>query len=80
MDVLLDVVKVKTSLDYRLHLEFENGENRIFDMSPYFEKKPFVPLKVLSLFAMASVDYGTVVWPGNIDVAPETLYARSVPT
>nr|WP_223293754.1 DUF2442 domain-containing protein [Gallionella capsiferriformans] len=75
----MGVVKVKTSLDYRLHLEFENGENRIFDMSPYLEKKPFSPLKVLSLFAMASVDYGTVVWPGNIDMAPETLYARSVP-
>lgn len=62
MDVLLDVVNVKTSLDYRLHLEFENGENRIFDMSPYLEKKPFFPLKVLSLFAMTSIDYGTVVW------------------
>lgn len=79
MEALLDVVKVKASQDYRLHLEFENGEKRIFDMSPYLDKKPFVHLKRLPLFAMASVDYGTVVWPGNIDIAPETLYDRSVP-
>ena len=79
MDALLDVVTVKADKDYRLHLEFENGEKRIFDMSPYLEKKPFTQLKGLPLFTMASVDYGTVVWPGNIDIAPETLYDRSVP-
>ncbi len=27
----------------------------------------------------AKVEYGTVVWPGNIDIAPETLYDRSIP-
>jgi hypothetical protein len=79
MEALLDVVKVKPSPDYKLHLEFENGEKRIFDMSPYLDKKPFAHLKGSPLFAMASVDYGTVVWPGNIDIAPETLYDRSVP-
>lgn len=30
-------------------------------------------------FEFAHVDYGTVVWPGEIDVAPETLYEGSVP-
>jgi hypothetical protein len=79
MEVLLDVVKVETKPDYRLLLEFENGEKRMFDMSPYMDKKPFVQLKGTPLFAKASVDYGTVVWPGNIDIAPETLYDRSQP-
>ena len=77
-DAVLDVVKVSASQDYKLHLEFENGEKRIFDMLPYLDKKPFVQLKGLPLFTKASVDYGTVVWPGNIDIAPETLYDRSV--
>lgn len=77
MEVLLDITKVEAKPHYMLHLEFENGERRIFDMSPYLDKKPFLQLKDFSLFALAFVDYGTVVWPGNIDIAPETLYDRS---
>ena len=79
MEVLLDVIKVEATPQYMLHLEFENGERRIFDMSPYMDKKPFSQLKDSSLFSLASIDYGTVVWPGNIDIAPETLYDRSQP-
>jgi hypothetical protein len=79
MEVLLDVVSVKAGQDYKLQLEFENGEKRVFDMAPYMDKKPFAQLKGSPLFAKAAVDYGTVVWPGNIDIAPETLYDRSQP-
>ena len=79
MEALLDIVKVEAKPHYMLHLEFENGEKRVFDMSSYMKKKPFVQLNDPSLFALASVDYGTVVWPGNIDIAPETLYDRSRP-
>jgi len=79
MEALLDVVNVEAKPNYKLLLEFENGEKRVFDMSPYMDKKPFVQLKGSPLFAKAFVDYGTVVWPGNIDIAPETLYDRSRP-
>jgi len=77
MDLLLDVIHVKPTSDYMLHLEFENGEKRIFDMSPYLKKRPFVRLKTSKQFMLAKIDYGTVVWPGNIDIAPETLYYKS---
>lgn len=79
MDSLLDVVSVEAQSDYTLFLEFENGEKRVFDMAPLMDKKPFVALKPPSLFASARIDYGTVVWPGDIDIAPETLYDRSHP-
>ena len=79
MEALLDVVNVEAKPNYKLLLVFENGEKRVFDMSPYMDKKPFVQLKGSPLFAKAFVDYGTVVWPGNIDIAPETLYDRSRP-
>lgn len=79
MEALLDVVRVEVEPGYKLRLEFENGEKRVFDMSAYMDKRPFVKIKEISLFALAKVDYGTVVWPGNIDIAPETLYDRSIP-
>lgn len=79
MKTLLDVVSVEAKADYTLLLEFENGERRVFDMLPYLDKKPFMRLKGSPLFSLASVDYGTVVWPGEIDIAPETLYDRSRP-
>jgi len=79
MNELLDVVTVKAQSDYTLVLEFENGERRLFDMTSIIDKKPFERLKESNAFLAARVDYGTVVWPGNIDIAPETLYDRSLP-
>jgi hypothetical protein len=77
--MLLDVVKVEAEAGYTLVLEFENGERRRFDVKPLLDRRPFERLRNLGLFAMAKVEYGTVVWPGNIDIAPETLYDRSTP-
>lgn len=77
--MLLDVLAVKATKNYQLHLEFENGEHRIFGMTHPLDKPPFSCLKNSPLFLAARVDYGTVCWPGNIDIAPETLYDRSTP-
>ena len=79
MEQLLDVIKVTTHTNYTMELVFENGERRIFDMKPFLDKKPFTKLCNSPLFFKASVQYGTVVWPGNLDIAPETLWKRSVP-
>ncbi|MHB9027372.1 MAG: DUF2442 domain-containing protein [Candidatus Latescibacterota bacterium] len=79
MERLLDVISVKPREDYTLELVFDNGEKRNFDMKPFFNQKPFMKLRDSLIFFKASVQYGTVVWPGNIDIAPETLWVRSVP-
>jgi len=74
MEILLDVVSVEPHKDNTLLLVFENNEKRLFDMTPYLDEKPFTKLKNSPLFMKATVAYGTVVWPGNIDIAPETLW------
>jgi len=79
MNLLLDVIAVIAKPGYMLELEFENGEHRLFDMTPIMDKKPFSRLKETNSFCAARVGCGTVVWPGNIDIDPETLYDRSVP-
>jgi len=77
--MLLDVVTVKPQPDFQLDLTFENGELRRFDMRPLLAIKPWNRIASLNLFERARVDYGTVVWPGEIDIAPETLYDDSIP-
>ena len=77
--MLLDVINVEPHEDNKLLILFENGEKRMFDMNPFLEKKPFSKLKNNLLFMKAQVEFGTVVWPGAIDIAPETLWDKSEP-
>ena len=76
---LLDVTRVTATDDHQLAIEFENGECRIFNMRPYLIKPPFEPLNDIALFKLARVENGTVTWPGDLDIAPETLYDKSTP-
>ncbi len=76
--MLIDVIAVRTCPDFQLDLEFKNGERRRFDMRPLLAMKPWNRVASPAVFEWVRVDYGTVVWPGEIDVAPETLYDDSV--
>jgi hypothetical protein len=77
--MLIDVIAVRPCPNFQLDLEYKNGERRIFDMRPLLAMKPWNRIAVPAVFERVRVDYGTVVWPGEIDVAPETLYDDSVP-
>lgn len=76
--MLLDVVKLVLKDDYKMLLTFENGEQREFDCSLILNEKPFSTLANPAIFRQARIEYGTVVWPNEIDIAPETLYLDSV--
>ncbi len=73
------IAAVRVKPEYRLLLEYENGEARLFDASPYLDRGVFTRLKEPKLFAQARIEFGTVTWPGELDIAPETLYLRSQP-
>ena len=60
-------------------LTFENSERRLFDMSSYLDRNPWRSLKAKPFFLRARVESGTVTWPGEIDIDPETLYWQSMP-
>ena len=76
--MLLDVVNVQAKPDFSMIIEFENGEHRYFNMKPYLNQKPWVDLSIDNKFLKAFVSNGTVSWPGNIDIDPETLFEYSV--
>jgi hypothetical protein len=73
------VTAVRVQADYQLELEFANGEVRVFDARPYLDRGVFQRLQDPSLFSQAFLACDTVCWPGNLDIAPETLYDRSRP-
>ena len=74
-----DVVTVTPMENFQLDLQYANGERRSFNMKPLLTMKPWIRIANPAIFNRVRVDYGTVVWPGEIDIAPETLYDDSVP-
>lgn len=74
-----DAVSVSVLEPYRLLVGFDNGETRLFDASPLLERKCYQRLRSKAFFAKASIQYGCVTWPENIDIDPDWLYQDSKP-
>ena len=72
------VEQVTPKDNYTLDLKFANGTKKTFDMKPYLEWKVYEPLKEKSFFLRAHTNGTTVVWNDKIDIAPETLYEKSI--
>lgn len=73
------ITRVIPRNDFYLEVWFNTGEHRLFDARPYLDKGVFKRLQDITLFKQAFVSLDTVCWPGDLDIAPETLYDRSVP-
>ena len=73
------VVSVRPRENFHLELRFNTGETRLFDARPYLDKGVFQRLQDKELFNQVYVAFDTVCWPGNLDIAPETLYDKSLP-
>jgi len=69
---------VKPLDDMMMILTFTSGEKRLYDATQLLEFPAFQPLRDESVFKNAAVEGGIVVWKdGEIDIAPETMYANS---
>jgi hypothetical protein len=72
------VRSVKPLDDMMMILTFTSGERRLYDATQLLEYPAFQPLRDESVFMSATVEHGIVVWnDGDIDIAPETMYANS---
>ena len=65
--------------DFALEVEFETGERRLFDLTPYLHRGVFGRLKNRSVFRSARVVAGSVEWPGGVDLSYDTLYLEGQP-
>lgn len=63
--------------DYRLLVKFVDGTTGEVDLSRIVlggKAGIFAALRDPVLFAEAYVEYGAVMWPGEIDLAPDAMY------
>jgi hypothetical protein len=73
------VVKVEALASSQLRLFFDNGEVRVFDVSPYLEKGIFKELQAIHYFERVKPFFGGVQWPNEQDFGPDTLFLESSP-
>ncbi len=63
--------------DYKLALVFDNGEEGLFDMTPYLNKGIFSQLKDRRVFNSVKPFLGSIQWKNGLDLCPDTLYVDS---
>ena len=71
------VKHVTPNSDFTITLLFENGEERIFDMTPYLDKGVFRELRDKHLFNSVRPFLGSIQWLNGQDLCPDTLYLGS---
>jgi hypothetical protein len=71
------VKSVKALDNYRLFLQFWNGEEKVFDVSPYLHVGKFADLREPSMFSSLAVKFDSIEWANHLDIDPEFLYEKS---
>ena len=72
--LLIEAVPTAT---HSVHVRFEDGLSADVELSHLLDYGVFEPLQDPGYFRQlrADPDAGTIVWPNQADIAPETLYA-----
>ncbi|MBQ2395633.1 MAG: DUF2442 domain-containing protein [Bacteroidales bacterium] len=87
------ITSVKPNKDFTLLLNFDNGEQRIFDVKPLLEKGGvFTPFREYSNFCRVYLDdcnavswdidpniNSDIVWNNKVDLSPDSCYVDSTP-
>ncbi|MEW6103360.1 MAG: DUF2442 domain-containing protein [bacterium] len=72
------VTKVIPTNDYKLILVFTNGEEKIYDCSDLLNFGVFKELQNRNYFNQVKILHGSVTWPHEQDICPDTLYLDSI--
>lgn len=72
------ITAVTANDDFSLDLQFNDGSVKRFDVKPYLDYEVFSELKDLNYFKQVDLAFGTVQWPNEQDISPETLYLEGV--
>jgi len=71
-----DVVEVKPETNYRLFVRFKDGLSGHVQLRRETLTGVLAPLLDAQFFGQVFIDEGAVAWPGEIDLAPDAMYAE----
>jgi hypothetical protein len=71
-----DVVEVKPEPGYRLFVKFKDGLTGRVQLRPEEMTGVLARLRDAEFFQQVFIDEGAVAWPGEIDLAPDAMYAE----
>ena len=71
-----DVVEVKPEPQFCLFVRFKDGLTGRVRLQPEELTGALAPLRDERFFEQVFIDYGAVAWPGEIDLAPDAMYAE----
>jgi hypothetical protein len=71
-----DVVEVRPEADYSLFIRFKDGLAGSVCLKREELTGVLAPLADEQFFKKAYIDSGAVAWPGEIDLAPDAMYAE----
>jgi hypothetical protein len=72
------VKKVTPQPGYKLKIVFSNNEQGLYDCSKLLDFGIFQELKDVAYFNKVMVCDGTVAWPNDQDICPDTIYIDAV--
>ena len=64
--------------NHEIQVEFDTGEIGVFDCQPYFSDPYWKRLADPAFFRLVRVEFGTLVWPDDIDIGPEDVWEFAV--
>lgn len=71
------IAKFRTLPGFRLGVEFMDGTTGEVDLSRLVMSEKagvFATLRDPEVFARARLESGAILWPGDIDIAPDAMY------
>jgi hypothetical protein len=74
--VYWDVVEVTPEPDYCLFVRFKDGLSGRVRLNREELTGALGPLQDMDFFRRVYIDSGAVAWPGDIDLAPDAMYAQ----
>jgi hypothetical protein len=77
---MISIKSAKHLQDYKIKIEFNDGRIGEVDLKETItgDHRPiFNQLKDINLFKNFKVEFDTLIWPNELDIAPEYLYFQS---